>query len=102
MRYMMLGQERHAQHSTELIIQITTVALAVVSGIGAAFALWSMLHASPATAVVTGAVVALALGLGLISLAMPSRTARLFLMLMALSMAVAFFAGAGLFATLTA
>ncbi len=98
---MMLGQERQAQQSAELVIRGTIVALAILTGIGVAFALWSVLHASPATLAVTAAVGALTLGLGLISLAVPSRTARLFLMLMAASMAVAFFAGSGAFAALS-
>ena len=98
---MMLGQERQEQHSAELIIRGTIVALALLTGIGVAFALWSALHASPATLAVTASVTALTLGLGLISLALPSRTARLFLVLMAASMAVAFFAGSGAFAALS-
>lgn len=98
---MMLGQERQAQQSAELIIRGTIVALAILTGIGVAFALWSVLHASPATLAVAASVGALTLGLGLISLALPSRTARLFLVLMAASMAVAFFAGSGAFAALS-
>jgi hypothetical protein len=99
---MLLGQERQAsQQSADLVIRGTIVALAILTGVGIAFALWSALHASPATFAVTGAVAALTLGLGLISLALPSRTARLFLVLMAASMAVAFFAGSGAFAALS-
>jgi hypothetical protein len=99
---MLLGQERQAsQQSADLVIRGTIVALAILTGVGIAFALWSVLHASPATFAVTGAVAALTLGLGLISLALPSRTARLFLVLMAASMAVAFFAGSGAFAALS-
>jgi hypothetical protein len=99
---MMLGQERQAQHSSaELVIRGTMIALAILSGVGIAFALWSALHASPATTAVTGAIAALTLGLGLISLALPNRTARLFVVLMAASMAVAFFAGSGAFAALS-
>ncbi|MGB6986904.1 MAG: hypothetical protein WBD74_13115 [Candidatus Aquilonibacter sp.] len=99
---MMLGQERQAtQQSADLIIRGTIVALAILTGVGIAFALWSALHASPATMAVTGSVAALTLGLGLISLALPSRTARLFLVLMAASMAVAFFTGSGAFAALS-
>ncbi len=77
------------------------MALALLVGVGVAFALWSVLHASPATMAVTGSVAALTLGLGLISLALPSRTARLFFVVMAASMAVAFFAGSGAFAALS-
>jgi hypothetical protein len=97
---MMLGQERHAQHSAELVIRGTSAALAILTGTGAAFGLWSLLHSSTATLAATGAVVALALGLGLISLAVENRTVRLFVVLMAASMAVAFFAGSGAFAAL--
>ena len=99
---MMLGQERQAQQSSaEFIIRGTVVALAVLTGVGIAFALWSALHASPATLAVTGSVAALTLGMGLVGLALPSRVARLFLVLMAASMAVAFFAGSGAFAALS-
>lgn len=98
---MMLGQERHAQQSAEFVIRGTVVALALLTGVGIAFALWSALHTSPATLAVTGAVAALTLGLALISLALPSRTVRLFLVLTAASMAVAFFAGSGAFAALS-
>lgn len=98
---MLLGQERQAQHSAELVIRGTSAALAILTGTGAAFGLWNALHSSTATAAVAGAVVTLALGLGLISLAVPNRTIRLFVMLMAVSMAVAFFAGSSAFAALT-
>ncbi|HEX8805563.1 MAG TPA: hypothetical protein VF741_01395 [Candidatus Aquilonibacter sp.] len=98
---MMLGQERHAQHSAELVIRSTSAALALLTGTGAAFGLWSLLHASTATVAAAAAVVAFALGLGLISLALENRTVRLFVVLMAASMAVAFFAGSGAFAALT-
>lgn len=98
---MMLGQERQAQHSAEIVIRGTIVALALLTGTGVAFALWSVLHASPATMAVAGSIAALTLGLGLISLALPSRTARLFIVVMAASMAVAFFAGSGAFAALS-
>lgn len=98
---MMLGQERQAQLSAEIIIRGTIVALALLTGVGVAFALWSVLHASPATMAVTGSVAALTLGLGLISLALPNRTARLFIVVMAASMAVAFFAGSGAFAAIS-
>lgn len=98
---MMLGQERQAQQSAEIVIRGTIVALALLTGVGVAFALWSVLHASPATMAVTGSIAALTLGLGLISLALPSRTVRLFLVVMAASMAVAFFAGSGAFAALS-
>ncbi len=77
------------------------MALALLTGVGVAFALWSVLHASPATMAVTGSVAALTLGLGLISLALPNRTARLFIVVMAASMAVAFFAGSGAFAAIS-
>jgi hypothetical protein len=98
---MMLGQERQAQHSSaELVIRGTIVALAILTGVGIAFALWSALHSSPATVAVAAAVAAFTLGLGLISLALPNRTVRLFVLLVAASMAVAFFAGAGAFAAL--
>jgi cellobiose-specific phosphotransferase system component IIC len=99
---MILGQERQeAQRSADLVIRGTIAALAILSGVGVAYALWSALHASPATVAVVGAVAALTLGLVLVSLALPSRTARLFLVLMAASMAVAFFAGSGAFAALS-
>jgi hypothetical protein len=98
---MMLGQERQEQHSAELVIRGTFVALAILTGTGAAFGLWGMLHSSSAPAAVTGAVVTLALGLGLISLAFQNRMIRLFGLLMAASMVVAFFAGSGAFAALS-
>jgi hypothetical protein len=98
---MMLGQERHAQHTAELVIRGTSAALAILTGTGAAFGLWNALHGSPATLAAAAAVVALALGLGLVSLAVENRTVRIFVVLMAASMAIAFFAGSGAFAALT-
>lgn len=98
---MMLGQERQAALSAEFVILGTIGALAILTGIGAAFALWSGLHASPATSAVIGSVAAFALGLGLVGFALSNRNARFFLMLTAASMAVAFFAGSGAFAALS-
>jgi multisubunit Na+/H+ antiporter MnhB subunit len=92
--------DRPAQAPAELVIWGSTAALGIVTGTGAAFALWAQLHRSPDIGIVVAAVLALAVGLGLIGLAISNTTARLFLVVVAAALAVAFFAGAGTFATL--
>lgn len=96
----MMMRNRPARIPAELVIWGSTAALGIVTGAGAAFALWSQLHRSPDVGIVVAAVMALALGLGLIGLAISNATARLFLVVVAASLALAFFLGAGAFATL--
>ncbi len=93
-------RDRTSQTPTELVIWGSTAALGIVVGTGAAFALWTELHRSPDMGIVAAAVTALAVGLGLIGLAIGNVTARLFLVVLAAALAVAFFVGAGTFATL--
>jgi hypothetical protein len=97
---MMLG-DRQAQVPAELVIWGSTAALGLVSGIGAAFVLWNMLHRSPAQGIADAAVTAIAVGLGLIGFASSNLTARLFLLIVSATALLAFFAGAGAFAALT-
>lgn len=94
---MMLGRER-ATAPADLVIWISTSGLALLAGAGTAFALWRLLHNSPATGIAGGAVAALALGLALIGLSQSRPTMRVFLVVMGLVLAVAFFAGHGAFA----
>ncbi|HVA29262.1 MAG TPA: hypothetical protein VNF68_13860 [Candidatus Baltobacteraceae bacterium] len=95
-----MTRDRLTQAPAELVIWGSTAALGMVAGTGAAFALWSQLHRSPDMGIVIAAVIALAAGLGLIAFAIGNVTARLFLLILAATMAVAFFVGAGTFATL--
>jgi len=83
------------------VIWGSTAALALLSGTGIAFVLWRTLHRSPDTGLAAGAVVAIALGLALIGFAFNNARARFFLTVAAAAMAIAFFAGAGVFATIT-
>jgi hypothetical protein len=94
--------ERHALMPAQLVIGASTTLLGAVLGAGAAFGLWSQLHHTGAPGVLAVAVVALAGGLLLVGLAAGSLTVRLFLLVAALTLALAFFSGAGLFATLIA
>jgi len=93
--------DRSAQAPAEIVIWGSTAALGIVTGTGAAYALWTQLHRSPDMGIVVSAVCALALGLGLLGFAMSSSRARLFLVVVAAALALAYFAGAGTFATLT-
>lgn len=94
-------RDRSAQAPAEIIIWGSTAALGIVTGTGAAYALWSQLHRSPDVGIVVSAILALAMGLGLLGFAMSNSRARLFLVVVAAVLALAYFAGAGTFATLT-
>ena len=95
----MMG-ERPAQDSADFVIWGSTAALSLISGIGAAFALWNMLHRSNAPDVASAAVAALGVGLGLIGFAVPKPVARLFLLGLAVTTLAAYFLGAEAFAAL--
>lgn len=92
--------ERPASVPAEMVIGVSTALLGVLVGVGAAFGLWSQLHHTATPSVLDTAVVALAGGLALVALAVQSFAARLFLLVAALTLALAFFSGATLFATL--
>lgn len=96
----MLG-ERQAQIPADLVIWGSTAALGLVSGLGAAFVLWNLLHRSPAQGTAAIAVAALTLGAGLIGFAVPRRlTVRVFVLVASAATFAAFFLGADAFTTL--
>jgi len=97
---MMLG-ERPTQVASEFVIRASTILLAILTGTGVAFGLWSQLAHSAAPGLLTASVAALCLGAALVALAIRSSGARLFLAIAALSLALAFFAGSGAFAALS-
>ncbi|HUA10142.1 MAG TPA: hypothetical protein VMA98_12820 [Candidatus Acidoferrales bacterium] len=98
----MLGQERQSRALADLVIRTSTVALAILSGTGIAFGLWSQIGRTAAPSLLVAAVAALCLGFGLLALPVRNASARLFLLVAALSLAVAFFAGAGAFNAIAA
>lgn len=95
----MMG-ERPAHVPADLVIWGSTAALALIAGIGAAFALFSLFHRSAAEGLAAAAVVALSLGMALIGLTLRPAVGRLFVVLLAATTLVAFFAGSGAFASL--
>jgi|SRR5579863_2553881 len=96
---MMLG-DRPAQVPADLVILGSTAALGLVSGIGAAFVLWSMLHHSPAQGIAAAAVAALTVGCGLIGFSISNIPARLFMLVAAATTLAVFFLAPDLFASL--
>ena len=99
--HFMMG-ERPARVPADLVIWGSTAALALIAGIGAAFALFSLFHhaADPGNGLAGGAVVALSLGIGLIGSTLRPAVGRLFVLLLAATTLVAFFAGSGAFSSL--
>jgi hypothetical protein len=97
----MMMKERPAQAPAEAVIGITTALLGVVTGVGAAFGLWSQLHQTAAPGILAIAVVTLCAGLALVGAALQGAATRLFLVVAACSLAIAFFAGSGTFSHLT-
>jgi hypothetical protein len=97
---MILG-ERPTQAASEVVIRGSTILLAILTGTGVAFALWSQLQHTAAPGLLTASVAALCLGAALVGVAIRSFGARLFLVIAALSLALAFFAGSGAFSALT-
>jgi hypothetical protein len=97
----MLGEQRHPRALADLVIRASTGALAILTGVGVAFAFWSQLQHSARPELLSASVVAFALGLALIGIAMQSVGTRVFLWLAAATLAVAFFAGSGAFSALS-
>lgn len=97
---MMLG-ERATQAASEFVIRGSTVLLAILTGTGAAFGLWSQMQHTAAPELLMASVAALCLGAALVAVAVRSFGARLFLVIAALSLALAFFAGSGAFSALS-
>jgi hypothetical protein len=95
----MMG-EQPAREPADLIIFGTTALLAIVVGIGIAFALWSEMHWTAARAVLTAAVGALAAGTGCLGFAFEKPVVRLFLLVFASTLLLAFFFGGPIFRTL--
>jgi hypothetical protein len=95
----MLRRE-HATAPADLVIWISIGGLAVLAGAGAAFALWRLLHNSPATDMAGAAIGVLALGLVLVGLGLRRPAARVFLLLMGLTLAVTFFTASPAFTAL--
>ncbi|HTC30766.1 MAG TPA: hypothetical protein VK702_08535 [Candidatus Acidoferrum sp.] len=101
MRYMMLGHDRHPHAIADVVIRVSFAALAILTGVGVAFAFWSQLQHSAEPQLLAMGVAALCLGLALIGLAMQSVGTRAFLWLAAATLALAFFAGSGAFSALS-
>ncbi len=97
----MLRQERHPHAVTDLVIRTATAGLAILTGVGIAFAFWAQLEHTARPELLTAAVVSICLGALLIGVAMQSLSTRVFLWLAAATLAVAFFAGSGAFAALS-
>ncbi|MGD0969325.1 MAG: hypothetical protein ABR949_13685 [Candidatus Aquilonibacter sp.] len=97
----MLEQQRNPRAFADLVIRASTAALAILTGVGVAFAFWSQLQHSARPELLSASVVAFALGLALIGIAMQSAGTRVFLWLAAATLAVAFFAGSGAFSALS-
>ncbi len=95
----MMGS-RPVREPTELVIWSASALLGIVVGIGTAFTLWVQLHRTADQAILDGAVVAVAVGLSLIAVAVDNLTTRLFIWAASVGLALAFFAGAGAFASL--
>jgi len=82
----------------DVIIWTSTAALAILTGVGAAFLLWRALHESPASNVAAAAVGALAVGFALVGVSLGRSVGRAFMLIMAVALAVAFFTGGPAFA----
>ena len=95
----MMGS-RPVREPTELVIWSATALLGMTVGVATAFILWSQLYRSADHVVLDGATLAIAAGLSLVAVAMEKLTARLFVWAGCAALVIAFFAGAGLFATL--
>jgi hypothetical protein len=96
----MLFGERSTQAASDLVIRVSIIALAILTGTGVAFGLWSQLEHTAAPGLLATSVGALCLGAGLLAIAVRSLGARLFLLTAAAALAVAFFAGSGAFSAL--
>jgi hypothetical protein len=88
------------EQPADIVIYGSTSALGVLTGVGAAYALWSQLHAGANQVVLAGSVLAAALGMGLIGLALRESPSRLFVLVAAASLAVAFLLGGNAFSAL--
>jgi hypothetical protein len=95
-------KEFPAAAPAEIVINVSTALLAIVTGVGAAFGLWLQLHHTAAPGVLTASAVALGTGLALVGLALQRPSARLFLVLAGAALVVAFFSAPGAFASLIA
>jgi len=98
---MMLEQGTQPRAIADMVIRASTAALAILTGVGAAFMFWSQLQHTAQPRLLAFGVVALCLGLALIGLAIRSVGTRAFLWLAAATLAVAFFAGSGAFSALS-
>ena len=99
--FTMLGQDHQSRALADVVIRVSTVALAILTGTGIAYGLFSQLGQTAAPNFLIAAVAVLCLGLGSLALALRS-SARLYFLVTALSLALAFFAGAGAFHALSA
>ena len=97
----MLFGERSTQAASDLVIRVSIIALAILTGTGVAFGLWSQLEHTAAPGLLATSVGALCLGAGLLAIAVRSLGARLFLLVAAASLALAFFAASGALSALT-
>lgn len=82
----------------EVVILTATVLLALLTGAGAAFLLWTRLDGVRPPAALDAAVAAIALGVALVGLAVPGRNVRLFLWVVGGTFGLAFLLGAPVFA----
>lgn len=89
--------ERPATESTEVVISAATTLLGAVLGVALAFGLWTQLHRSTQSSLLSPAVAALGIGLSLTGLALPRFSTRLFLLGLGVSLVAAFFLAGPLF-----
>jgi uncharacterized membrane protein YgdD (TMEM256/DUF423 family) len=92
---------RSAQEPVEIVILTASTLLGALCGAAAAFLLWSQTRHVADPGMLTAAALALATGVGLVSLTVERRSVQLCLAAAAVTLAIAFFSGGAVFATLT-
>ena len=90
MPFMMMG-DRPARIPADIVIWGSIGALGLVSGLGAAWLLWNLLHRSPVPGIAAVAVAALTVGFALIGLSIVRPTVRLFVVVASAATLACFF-----------
>ena len=94
-------REQSGREPSTLVIWSAATLLGVLSGIGAAFILWSQQQHTAQPAILSVAVAVIAVGLGLLAFALRAFSGRLFMWALAASLMLAFFVGSGPFSALS-